>query len=166
MIVDELAARWSAPAFRSKFKGVVSKVAAGSSDVVLLKPQTYMNRSGESVQPAMAFWNVPLDKLIVVHDELDLEFGVRRVKVDGGTAGHNGLRSIMQHCGGAAFIRVRIGIGRPKVGATERHVLSDFNKHERALLPNIFDWAVGAIETIIKDGPAVAMNRFHATPKE
>ncbi|MBW2507411.1 MAG: aminoacyl-tRNA hydrolase, partial [Deltaproteobacteria bacterium] len=114
MVVDELRRRWGASAFRDKFKGEFTKVRVGSDEVVLLKPLTYMNLSGESVQAAMRFFKVPLEQVVCVHDELDLEFGVVRLKVGGGTAGHNGLRSMVQHCGGPGFVRCRVGIGRPR----------------------------------------------------
>ena len=91
MVVDELVRRWGAPSFRDKFKAEFTKVAVGDNDVVLLKPMTFMNLSGESVQAAMRFFKVPLGQVVCVHDELDLEFGVVRIKVGGGTAGHNGL---------------------------------------------------------------------------
>ena len=116
MVVDELARRWGAPSFRSKCKGELTKVAVGGQDVVLLKPMTYMNRSGESVQAAMQFFKVPVGHVACIHDELDLELGVVRLKVGGGTAGHNGLRSVIQHCGSPDFLRCRVGIGRPERG--------------------------------------------------
>jgi PTH1 family peptidyl-tRNA hydrolase len=130
MVVDRLASRWSAAAFRDKFRAATTKAQLGADEVVLLKPQTFMNLSGESVQPAMAFYKVPLAQVLCVHDELDLEFGVLRIKAGGGTAGHNGLKSMVQHCGGNDFLRLRVGIGRPQ-GRTESHVLSDFGA-ERA----------------------------------
>src|ERR1700709_534523 len=111
MVVDRLAERLRAPAFREKFSGVFARVA--SPDVVLLKPLTYMNLSGESVQAAMKFFKVALKDVGVIHDEPDLAFGDDRLKVGGGTAGHNGLKSMLPHCGGDGFVPLRGAIRAP-----------------------------------------------------
>lgn len=161
MTVDVLASRWDAPSSREKFKGQYSKVRVGDDDVVLLKPMTYMNLSGESVQAAMRFFKVSLDNVLCIHDELDLEFGVVRLKSGGGTAGHNGLRSMVQHGGGPGFLRCRIGIGRPPRGRTESWVLSDFGSLERAELPDVLDLAADMVESTVRDGIREAMNRHH-----
>jgi len=161
MVVDELAHRWGAPSFRDKFKGEFSKVAVGDADVVLLKPMTYMNLSGESVQEAMRFFKVPLGQLLAVHDELDLELGVVRLKSGGGTAGHNGLRSIVTHCGGPDFLRCRMGIGRPRRGRPEQHVLSDFNSLERVELGPAIELGCDVVDTAVREGARTAMNRHH-----
>jgi PTH1 family peptidyl-tRNA hydrolase len=166
MVVDALVDRWSAPALRDKFKGEFAKTDFGDRDVVLLKPQTYMNLSGESVQPAMQFFKIALGRVVVVHDELDLPFGEVRIKVGGGAAGHNGLKSIIQHGGGNGFIRVRVGIGRPRSGRPEGYVLSDFAAIERAELPDVLERAAVAVEGIVRDGPQKAMNRLHGGKKK
>lgn len=119
---------------KSKFKGTVrdgTVMANGRPiKVLLLKPMTFMNESGRSVQQAMQFYKIPLEKVTVFHDELDLAFGKVRLKVGGGIAGHNGLRSIRQHCGNE-FQRVRIGIDHPgQKDKVHSHVLSDFRKDE------------------------------------
>ena len=161
MVVDALAHRWGAPGFREKFKGEFTKVDLAGSDVVLLKPMTYMNLSGESVQAAMRFFRVPLHHVMTVHDELDLPFGVVRLKVGGGTAGHNGLRSMLEHCGGPDFDRCRVGIGRPERGRPESYVLSDFNSVEKAELGDVLELAADMAETAIREGTRAAMNRHH-----
>jgi len=161
LVADELARRWDATRFRDKFKGEFTKVAVGDHDVVLLKPMTYMNLSGKAVQAAMQFFKVPLDRVLCVHDELDLEFGVVRLKVGGGTAGHNGLRSMVEHCGGADFVRCRVGIGRPDRGQPEHYVLSDFNSLERAELEMVLELAADIVETAVVEGTPQAMNRHH-----
>lgn len=167
MVVDRLAERLRAPAFREKFSGVFARVA--SPDVVLLKPLTYMNLSGESVQAAMKFFKVSLPEVIVIHDELDLPFGDNRIKVGGGTAGHNGLKSMLQHCGGDGFARLRIGIGRPRsekgADAVVSHVLGDFSSSERTELPSVLDHAALGVESILDKGVAQAMNAFNARKK-
>jgi len=161
MVVDELARRWGAPSFRDKFKGEFAKVAVGDEDVVLLKPMAYMNLSGEAVQAAMQFFKVPLGRVLCVHDELDLEFGVVRLKIGGGTAGHNGLRSMVEHCGGPDFVRCRVGIGRPDRGRPEHYVLSDFNSLERVELGMVLELAADTAETAVREGARQAMNRHH-----
>jgi PTH1 family peptidyl-tRNA hydrolase len=165
MAVDALARRWGAPVFRDKFKGEFTKVDLAGKDVILLKPMTYMNLSGESVQAAMRFFRVPLNQVMAVHDELDLSFGVVRLKVGGGTAGHNGLRSMVEHCGGPDFDRCRIGIGRPERGRPESYVLSDFSSFERGELGEVLELAADMVETAIRHGTRAAMNRHHGAPE-
>ncbi len=119
---------------KTKFKGVIREGSVMSDGrpvkVLLLKPMTFMNESGQSVQQAMQFYKIPLDKVTVFHDELDLDFGKVRLKVGGGIAGHNGLRSIKQHCGNE-YQRVRVGIDHPgHKDKVHDHVLSDFRKDE------------------------------------
>jgi len=162
MVVDLLARRWGAPALRDKFKGQFAKETFRGEDVVLLEPQTYMNLSGESVRPAMDFFKVPLQQVVVVHDELDLPFGTCRIKKGGGAAGHNGLKSITQHCGGNGFLRVRVGIGRPRSGRPEGYVLSDFSASEKAELEDVLEAAARMVESLVEEGPQKAMNRWHA----
>ncbi len=161
MVVDVLARRWGAPGFREKFKGEYAKVQLDGEQVVLLKPMTYMNLSGESAQPAMHFFKAPLGQMIAVHDELDLPFGVVRLKVGGGAAGHNGLRSLIAQCGGPDFLRCRVGIGRPQKGRPESYVLSDFDPLERASLGDVLELAADLVETAVREGSGPAMNRHH-----
>jgi PTH1 family peptidyl-tRNA hydrolase len=161
MVTDLLADRGHAGGFRDKFKGEYARVRIGGEEAHLLKPLTYMNVSGESVQKALQFFKVPLPQVIVVHDELDLPFGVVRVKVGGGLAGHNGLRSIAQHCGGPGFVRVRFGIGRPRGQPVEAYVLSDFSASERAELPDLLARAADAVEATVSRGARAAMNAFN-----
>jgi len=161
MVVERLAEKAGAGPFREKFKGLWSRGALGTEEVVLLEPQTFMNLSGESVQAALAFFKVPLDRLLVVHDELDLAWTDVRVKVGGGAAGHNGLKSILQHCGGPDFVRVRVGIGRPPRGSTESWVLGDFDTAESAELGDVLQTASLAAEAVVRRGPAQAQNEFN-----
>lgn len=164
MLVDRLAARLSAGAFRDKFSG--SFVRISSPDVVLLKPMTFMNLSGESVQQAMTFFKVELSDVIVVHDELDLAFAECRLKMNGGTAGHNGLKSMLQNCGGDGFARMRMGIGRPRSGEVAGYVLSDFSSSERAELPDVLDHAALGVESVLSRGIQAAMNAFNTREKK
>lgn len=134
MAMDAIADNHGFSSESSKFKGLIRtgliSSPNGPKKVLLLKPATFMNESGQSVQLAMQFYKTPLDNVIVFHDELDLDFGKVRSKIGGGIAGHNGLRSIKQHCGNE-YRRIRIGIDHP--GHKDRvhsHVLSDFRKDE------------------------------------
>jgi PTH1 family peptidyl-tRNA hydrolase len=161
MVVDRLAEAAGA-SFREKWKGRFTKARVAGGEVVLLEPLTFMNRSGESVQAAMRFFGVPLSEVLVVHDELDLPFGTLRLKRGGGVAGHNGLRSIVQHCGGPDFLRARIGIGRPPHGSPEGWVLGDFDADQGAALPSVLDDAARAVEAVIAEGISAAMNAVNA----
>jgi PTH1 family peptidyl-tRNA hydrolase len=160
-VVDRLAEA-SGASFRDKFRGRFAKTRLAGQDVGLLEPLTFMNHSGESVQPAMRFFGVPSERLVVVHDELDLPFGTVRLKMGGGAAGHNGLRSIIQHCGGPDFCRVRVGIGRPPAGPVQKWVLSNFTASESAALEDVLRHATRAVEAVVSEGISAAMNTFNA----
>ncbi|WP_347311475.1 aminoacyl-tRNA hydrolase [Defluviimonas sp. SAOS-178_SWC] len=137
MAIDRIAGDHGFPAWRSKFQGAVSEGRLGSERVVLLKPMTFMNLSGQSVGEAMRFYKLDPGDVVVFHDELDLAPGKCRVKTAGGHAGHNGLRSLHQHIGDA-YDRVRIGIGHP--GHKDRvapYVLSDFAKADQDWLDDL-----------------------------
>ncbi len=162
LVADALreAAGW--PDYKQKFSGVLTRGALSSgAPVALLKPQTYMNLSGDSVQPAAAFLKVAPADIIVVHDELDLPWNDIRLKVGGGHAGNHGVRSILQRLGTPEFIRVRVGIGKPPPGfrgGGADWVLSGFDPVERAELPDIVARAVDAVRRVVDDGIAAAMN--------
>lgn len=161
MVVDRLASMAQVE-LREKHQGRAAKGWLAGTPVVLLEPHTFMNRSGESVQVAMQFYKVPLASVIVVHDELDLPFGTLRLKQGGGAAGHNGLKSIIQRCGGPDFVRLRIGIGRPRQGRPERWVLGDFDADESVRLPDVLEHAPRAVEAVVAEGVRAAMNTFNA----
>jgi len=114
-VADALRARWDLPKPRKKFAGELAegRTGPGGPRVALLKPQTYMNDAGRSVGPARGSYRLDLDRVLVVHDEIDLPFGDIRVRLGGGLAGHNGLKSLRRELGGADFHRVRVGVGRP-----------------------------------------------------
>jgi PTH1 family peptidyl-tRNA hydrolase len=159
MVVDELARRWKAAGWRDKFGGEIAQ----AKDIVILKPQEYMNVSGQAVQRTQTFFKVEPNQTIVVHDEIDLPFGKIRVKVGGGHGGHNGLRSIIQSSGDA-FIRVRCGVGKPD-GGKERvtgHVLGGFSKAEKTELPFLVGGAADAVQLVLDKGPTIAMNKVNA----
>ena len=132
MAVDEIVRRHGFSAWRKRFQGETSEGSLGGEKVLALKPMTYMNDSGRAVGEAMRFYNIDPAQAIVFYDELDLEPGKVRVKLGGGAAGHNGIRSTIAHVG-PHFVRVRIGIGHPgDRNMVHPHVLSDFGKAEKA----------------------------------
>jgi PTH1 family peptidyl-tRNA hydrolase len=160
MVADELARARALPDYREKFSGLFAK----GDEVALLKPMVFMNLSGQSVQPAAAFLKVVPGEIVVVHDELDLAFGEVRVKLGGGHAGHNGLRSIIERLG-PDFVRVRVGIGRPPPGfrgEVADYVLSDFDAVERAQVGDIVARATDAVRKILTLGVQPAMNEVNA----
>ncbi len=168
VVVDELCRRGEGGALRSKFSGEFGKLALRGQDLSVLKPETFMNESGRSVQPAAAFFHLEPRDILVVHDELDLPFGELRLKVGGGHAGHNGLRSIVQCLGSAEFIRLRVGIGRPPAsfsGDTAGYVLSGFTSAERAELAAVVAKACAVVERLVQVGVARAMNEINVRPK-
>jgi len=158
MVADELQRRWSLGAFKAKFGGELSQ----SSESIVLKPMEYMNLSGAAVQRTAAFYKLSAKETIVIHDDIDFEFGKVKVKNGGGHGGHNGLRSITENMG-ADFIRVRCGVGKPN-GGKERvvgHVLGGFSKEEQKELPFLVGEAADAVELVIKAGLTAAMNKVN-----
>jgi PTH1 family peptidyl-tRNA hydrolase len=161
MVVDELARRHGA-AFRSKFSGRLAEVRIGDARVALLKPETWMNLSGRSVQAAARFFKVEPDALLVVHDEGDFDLGRLQARAGGGLAGHNGLRSIAQSLGTQEFLRLRIGVGRPERGDPRPladYVLSNFEPHDDA--GRIVSRGADAVEAVVRDGLEAAQRAFH-----
>ena len=161
MVVEAAAEQQGCGAFKSKFYAEFCLGGIGEQKVAYLKPTTFMNLSGNAVGAALSFYRLSLADLIVIHDELDLAFGTCRVKQGGGTAGHKGLRSIVEQCGGEDFLRIRVGVGKPEGVEVEDYVLSDFSTSERQKLPDVLDTAVAALRCVIEQGAQEAMNRFN-----
>jgi peptidyl-tRNA hydrolase, PTH1 family len=164
MVCDELARRHGG-SFRSKFSGELAELRAEERRLALLKPQTYVNESGRAVAAAVRFFKVPPERLLVLHDEVDLDLGRLQVRMGGGLAGHNGLRSVAQHLKTQDFLRLRIGVGRPERGdprPVSDYVLSPFEAHEDA--DTLVTRAADAVETILRDGLEEAQNRFNERP--
>lgn len=162
-VVGVLAGRHGGRLRRSRERALVDEVRVDGHRLALAVPQTYMNESGQAVAPLVRRFGIAdLERLVVVHDELDLPVGRIRVKVGGGLAGHNGLRSIKACLHADGFCRVRIGIGKPP-GRREGvdHVLSQPGRAERAELAVAVEEAADAVEAILAEGPAAAMNRFN-----
>ena len=162
LVVDALARSLRFDLSQEKYHALVGKARIGHEEVLLAKPQTYMNESGRSVGSIMRYTSAAASDLIVVHDELDLPPGTVRVKSGGGHGGHNGLRSIIDHLGSPDFIRVRVGVGRPSPGRDAAdHVLSPFSQEERASAEQSFERAAEAVASIIVNGLTKAMNDFN-----
>lgn len=182
-VVDELARRHQFGAFRGKFGGEVSSgaITAGGRPhkAVLLKPMEFMNVSGHAVQRAAQFHELEPSQIVVIHDELDIDFGRIKLKSGGGPGGHNGLKSIIAQLGSRDFARVRVGIGKPgpQPGAASqdghqirnsqvvRYVLADFPSAQEPEVARLVDLAADATEAIVSQGIRAAMNTFHA-PKD
>src|SRR5947209_11150415 len=152
MVVDELVRRHGA-SWKGKFSGKLAEVRVDGHRVALLKPETYMNESGRSVAEAARFYKVEPDAILVVHDEGDFDLGRLQARLGGGTAGHNGLRSIAQHLKTPEFMRLRVGVGRPERGDPRPladYVLSDFAPHDDA--EALVAHAADAVEAPDADG--------------
>lgn len=161
MVVDELARRHGG-AFKEKFKGRLAEVRIGEAKVGLLKPETYMNDSGRSIQAATRFFKVEPRDLLVVHDDVDLPVARLQAREGGGLAGHNGLRSIAQQLGSQDFLRLRVGVGRPARGdrrPVADFVLSPFAPEDDAV--SLIGRACDAVETLLASGLDETQRRFN-----
>jgi peptidyl-tRNA hydrolase, PTH1 family len=164
MVADELARRHGG-GFRSKFSGELAEVRLDGARLALLKPLTYMNESGRTVGPAVRFFKVAPEALLVVHDEVDLDVGRLQVRAGGGLAGHNGLRSISSALGTKEFLRLRVGVGRPERGdprPVADFVLAPFEPEVD--VDGLVTRAADAVEAIVRDGLEAAQTRFNERP--
>ncbi len=166
-IVDELAAKHGLSFDKRQFKALIASGRIDGQRVLLVKPQTFMNLSGEAVQPLVSYYKVELEDLMVVFDDMDLPVGVIRLRPFGGAGGHNGMKSIIKRLGGNRFPRLRVGIGRPP-GRMDpaAYVLQDFSADEESLMVQVRDRAVQALETWLNSGIDAAMNAFNITKSQ
>jgi PTH1 family peptidyl-tRNA hydrolase len=162
MLLDRLAARLGLTFSRYQFKALVTKGEYQQQKLVLAKPQTFMNLSGQAVSALVRFYKVPMENLLVVYDDVDLPLGTLRLRPAGGSAGQKGMTSIIEKLGTQDFPRLRIGIGRPS-GRMEAaaYVLQDFSTAETELLSITLDRAVDAVLTFVTEGLTMAMNRYN-----
>ncbi len=161
LVVDELARRHEG-SFKSKFSGQLSEIRLDGLKLALLKPETYMNLSGSSLAAAARFYKLPAEQIAVVHDDVDLDAGRIQVRLGGGLAGHNGLRSVRQSLGSAEFLRVRVGVGRPGRGdrrPVADYVLSPFAPEDD--VETLVGRAADAVETLGGEGLEEAQRRFN-----
>ena len=162
LVADEVARRYRTTFTVAKFAAEVAEAVVGGERVWILKPRTYMNHSGESVGPALRYWKMGLEDLVVVHDDLELEPFRVQVKVGGGHGGHNGLKSLNAHLGSPEYARVRVGVGRPPPQVDPADfVLGRFGKGEEEELAACVEWAAEAARTVVELGPVKAMNQFN-----
>jgi peptidyl-tRNA hydrolase, PTH1 family len=158
-IVSERHISWSN---KPDFQGLISEYIIGNEKVLLLKPQTFMNRSGQSVGKVARYYKILPEEILVIHDELDFEAGVAKLKKDGGHAGHNGLRDIVAHLGTNDFYRLRIGIGRPVAGLpVADYVLSAPSKNDLQQILLAIECAKGFIDQIITGDISAVMNKLN-----
>lgn len=161
--IDAMASEFGIDVNRAKFKGLIGEGRIGSEKVILLKPQTYMNLSGQSVREIMNFYKIPEENLIVIYDDFDLPIGSIRVRKSGGPGTHNGMKSVVQELGSRKFPRVRVGIGSSD-GSTIQFVIGKVGKEEQQILNEAAEAAASAAADIIRIGIENAMN-IHNTRK-
>jgi PTH1 family peptidyl-tRNA hydrolase len=162
IVVSRLAATHSIPFSRQKFKSKIASGVVAGEQVLLVKPQTFMNRSGEAVGPLLRFYKKSLSDLLVVYDDIDIPFGSIRLRIAGGSGGHKGMESIIENLGSDEFPRIRIGIRRAiPVNDLGTYVLKGFSKEEKAELDGVIDRACAAIEAVLSGPFEMAMNRFN-----
>ncbi len=161
-VVDEFARQNQIKMTKVKFKSVIGEGNVCGEKVLVVKPQTYMNLSGEAVMKILDYYNLPLENLIVVYDDIDVDTGKLRIRKKGSGGSHNGMRNIIYLLKQDGFPRVRVGVGRPQNGQNlADYVLGRFSKDEQELIIPIVKDSVSAIETIIKDDVDLAMNRYN-----
>ncbi len=159
MAVDDICRQFSFSSYKEKFLGFISEGKISGEKVIVLKPNTFMNNSGISVREVVNFYKLSSDQVIVFHDDLDLSFGKVKVKKGGGSAGHNGLKSIDSHIG-KEYIRVRLGISHPDKQEVISYVLSDFSLSEREEIAFLLSDISRAFPELIIDGISAFTNRL------
>ena len=161
MVLEQLAGNLDLDLSQNSFKALWGKGKIGSKSVILAMPQTYMNLSGNATRQLHAFFKTEISNLIVIHDDLDLNFGSIRLKSGGGNAGHKGLVSIEENLGSSEFMRIRLGIGKPAdKSRIEGYVLEPFGKDEISVLPEIIQWAANAADEIVSSGMQTAIGNY------
>jgi len=162
MVADALADKLEIPLKRVKFKAQIGNGKLGDIPVIIAKPLTFMNNSGEAVAPLVRYFKVPLERLLVIHDDMDLPLGTLRMRPSGGSAGHNGMLSIFDKLGTNAIPRLRVGIGRPpgRMDPAD-YVLQDFSRSEEELLNMVITQACEAALAFITTGLEKAMNTYN-----
>lgn len=164
MAVDALIARWGFSGPKVQSKAIINVGNFEGNRVILAKPQTYMNLSGQAVSGLVNFYKIPFEHLIVCHDDVDLPFGTIRIRPGGGSAGQKGVGSIIERLGSQEFARMRLGVGRPPGQMqTSDYVLQSFSKEDEEFLKAFLDKAGAAVEEFIRLGLNAAMNKFNGS---
>ena len=162
LVVDRLAAKNSVAVAKRKHESLIGEWDRDGEKVLLVKPQTYMNRSGQALRSLLRYLPVEAGDLVLIHDDLDLPFGRIRIRQRGGTGGHRGMVSVLEALGEGAFFRLRVGIGRPPAGVDPTDfVLERFSSEERARLDEIISRASDAVECLLHEGARRAMEKFN-----
>ena len=161
-VIDVLADMLGTTVEEKKFKGCYGRGIIGGEKVLLLKPQTFMNLSGESIRAASDFYKVDPEQIIIIYDDISLEGGQLRIRKKGSAGGHNGIKNIIAHLGTQEFPRIKVGVGdKPKKMDLADYVLSRFSKEDRAAMEDAFKEAAKAVEVMITEGMDTAMNQFN-----
>jgi PTH1 family peptidyl-tRNA hydrolase len=164
MVVDRIAERYRVALDRVAHNAKVGEIDIAGERVLLMKPQTYMNLSGEAAASAARYYHVGVEQFVAIYDDMDLPVGRIRVRRDGGAAGHRGVTSLIEHLGDRQFSRVRLGVGRPPAGQEPAEfVLSSFSEAEWTAVDASIGLAAEAVEVLISDGPERAMNRYNVS---
>ncbi|MCE5222383.1 MAG: aminoacyl-tRNA hydrolase [Clostridium sp.] len=159
-VVDNIAKEYNIEVNRQKFKGIYGEGFIEGEKVMLLKPTTFMNLSGESVREVVDFYNIDNDKILVIYDDISLEVGTLRIREKGSAGGHNGMKSIIAHLGSDIFPRIKVGIGQPNINLI-KHVLGKFTKEEVTVLSESIQASTKAARKIIESDIKTAMNQFN-----
>ncbi len=161
--IDLLSDKLGITLTKTKFKAVYGDGYLGSEKLILAKPQTYMNLSGESIGEIVSFYKIPNENIIIIHDDISLDIGRLRIREKGSAGGHNGLKSIIAHLGGDDFCRIKIGVGAPKHEDYDLvdFVLGSFSDEERKILVPVLDNTAKAVQSIIKEDAQKAMNKYN-----
>ena len=159
-VIDYMANKYNIDVNREKFKGICGEGFIENKKVILLKPLTYMNLSGESIRELANFYKIEDDEIIVVYDDISLDIGRLRIREKGSAGGHNGIKSIIQNLGGDKFPRVKVGVGQPKDNLVN-HVLGKFSKEDREHIEKVIPVVSDAIVEIVKNDAKESMNKFN-----
>ena len=164
LAVDTLSQKWKFAYPKVQSKAIITAGSVNGSKVILAKPQTYMNLSGQAVSGLISFYKIPLDHLLVINDDIDVPFGTIRIRPGGGSAGQKGVGSIIERLGTQEFARMRLGVGRPPGQMTSAdYVLQQFSKDEEEFLKNFLEKAGQAAEEFVLNGLNAAMNKYNGT---
>ena len=159
-VVDNIAKEYNIEINRQKFKGTYGEGFIEGEKVMLLKPTTFMNLSGESVREVVDFYNLDNNEILVIYDDISLEIGTLRIREKGSAGGHNGIKSIIAHLGSDVFPRIKVGVGQPDINLV-KYVLGKFTKEEVAILSESIQASTKATREIIKSDIKTAMNQFN-----
>lgn len=159
-VIDNIAKEYNIEINRQKFKGTYGEGFIEGKKVILLKPNTYMNLSGESVREVIDFYNLDNHKILVIYDDISLDVGKLRIREKGSAGGHNGIKSIIAHLGSDVFSRIKVGVGQPNTDLV-KHVLGKFTKEEMVVLSESIEASTNATVEIIKNDVKTAMNQFN-----